>query len=1117
MSATIARKTVFLMSGQGSQYFQMGRLLYDSEPVFREQMDRLDEAAQFSLGDSIVRILYTQGRGRGGDFSRTVHTHPAIFMVEFALAQALMARGVHPDYLLGSSLGEFVAAALTGAVAAEAMLAALIEQAHAVERHCQPGMMLTILHDPALYDSDPVLHQRSTLAGINYDRHFVVSGVREQLEMVLRHLQGLGISAIKLPISHGFHSPAIDAARAAVPLASASLDFAPPRVPVISCRTGARVEALSDEHFRKVGREPILFREALQHVLKTESGDLDFVDIGPAGTLAGFVRQHLPDGGGHRTFTVMSPFIDDREGFRQVTQQLAAGAVGTATGARSQQMIAYIFPGQGAQKKGMGQGLFERFPDLVRQADALLGYSIRELCVEDPRRQLDQTLYTQPALYVVNALTYLSERASAVRGPDFVAGHSLGEYDALFAAGMVDFETGLKLVQRRAKLMSQARDGAMAAVIGLDAEAIRRSLAAAGLDQVDLANLNTPSQIVISGAREDVLKARPVLEATPGCRMVMPLTVSGAFHSRLMAAAQSEFEAFLAPFVFSEPLVPVISNVSARPYTLDSAKALLARQITQPVNWVESIRYMWGQGVEEFKECGYGKVLTGLVTKIRAEAAPLLEAVPAPAAASPARVLAEPLIAAPPGTLEPPARQAGISAASLGSRHFKADYQVQYAYVAGAMVHGIASAAMVIRMGRAGMLSYFGSGGLAPGAVEQAIVQIQQALQPGQPYGVNLLNGSHEEANVALFLKHGVRNVEASAYLQMTSGLVRYRLCGLERAGDGNVLARNRIMAKLSRPEIAAAFLNPAPERIVRRLLEQGLVSAQQAEWSTQVPMADDICVEADSGGHTDRGVAATLLPAIQRQRDAAMAAHAYRKPIRVGCAGGIGTPEAAAAAFVLGADFILTGSINQCTVEAGTSELVKDLLQEMQVQDTDYAPAGDMFEIGARVQVLKRGLFFPVRANKLYELYRSVDSIEQIDQGTARMIQEKYFQRSFAEVYEECRRHHDAAQIAAADQHPKKKMALIFRWYFGHANRLALQGDADHKVDFQIHCGPALGGFNQWVKGTPLENWRRRHADEIGLKLMDDTARLLMRRFGALFEQDAAPPIERRVADCVE
>ena len=126
----------------------------------------------------------------------------------------------------------------------------------------------------------------------------------------------------------------------------------------------------------------------------------------------------------------------------------------------------------------------------------------------------------------------------------------------------------------------------------------------------------------------------------------------------------------------------------------------------------------------------------------------------APAAVSPAKVRAAPLIAASPGTLEPPARQAGISATSLGSRHFKADYQVQYAYVAGAMVHGIASAAMVIRMGRAGMLSFFGSGGLAPSAVEQAIVQIQQALQPGQPYGANLLNGSHEEANVALFLKH---------------------------------------------------------------------------------------------------------------------------------------------------------------------------------------------------------------------------------------------------------------------------------------------------------------------------------------------------------------------------
>jgi trans-AT polyketide synthase, acyltransferase and oxidoreductase domains len=203
-----------------------------------------------------------------------------------------------------------------------------------------------------------------------------------------------------------------------------------------------------------------------------------------------------------------------------------------------------------------------------------------------------------------------------------------------------------------------------------------------------------------------------------------------------------------------------------------------------------------------------------------------------------------------------------------------------------------------------------------------------------------------------------------------------------------------------------------------------------------------------------------------------------------------------------MGADFVLTGSINQCTVEAGTSEAVKEILQTLNVQDTDYAPAGDMFEIGARVQVAKRGLFFPARANKLYELYERHASLDDIDAKTREQIQERYFGRSFDAVWDETKSHYATqrdADIAQIERNPKRKMALIFRWYFVHTTRLAMQGSERQKVDYQIHCGPAMGALNQWLKGTELESWRRRHVADLGIRIMSAAAVLLQSRFEAM------------------
>lgn len=777
----------------------------------------------------------------------------------------------------------------------------------------------------------------------------------------------------------------------------------------------------------------------------------------------------------------------------------------------NKRMVTYVFPGQGAQTKGMGDGLFDEFKELTLEADNVLGYSIKELCLEDPNQTLGMTQYTQPALYVVNALSYLQKVNNIGEKPDFVAGHSLGEYDGLFAAGAFDFATGLKLVQKRGELMSHAVGGGMAAVIGLTADQVADTLVSNGLENIDIANYNSPTQIVISGKRADIENAQPIFERVKGVKMYVILKTSGAFHSRYMEQARKEYEGFINNFQFSELMLPVISNFTARPYRQSEIKQNLIQQINHPVKWTESIRYLMGLGEMDFEEIGPGKVLTGLTRRIKNEAEPLVVSQDDRKIDALAKTVEEHNVVSIKShkTAAKEAIGAGqnlmLSASALGSLEFKKEYGLKYAYLTGGMYRGVASKEMVVKMGKAGMMGYLGTGGLQLDEIEQAIESIQHELSADESYGINLLhnptNPDKEEQTVDIFLKHGVNKIEAAGFLNVTPALVKYRAKGLRRNLQGEILISQKVMAKVSRPEVAAEFLTPAPERIVSKLLEDNKITREEADLLKKIPMADYICVEADSGGHTDGGVAYTLMPAMLKLRDGMMKEYQYTKKVGIGAAGGIGTPAAAAAAFVLGADFILTGSINQCTVEAATSDAVKDLLQQMNVQDTEYAPAGDMFEIGAKVQVLKKGLFFPARANKLYELYRKYNSLDQIDEKTKIQIQEKYFNKSFNEVYDDVKKFYPQHEIEKAERNPKHKMALIFRWYFGYSSRLALKGDEKCKVDYQIHCGPALGAFNQWVKETPLENWRNRHVDEIAKKIMSETAVLLNQRYKMLMK----------------
>lgn len=452
-------------------------------------------------------------------------------------------------------------------------------------------------------------------------------------------------------------------------------------------------------------------------------------------------------------------------------------------------------------------------------------------------------------------------------------------------------------------------------------------------------------------------------------------------------------------------------------------------------------------------------------------------------------------------------RTSRITAESLGSQVFKDRYGLTYAYVAGAMYRAIASAELVVRMGRAGLIGYFGTGGLSIADIERGIRFIQARLSHGEPYGMNLLANyvapQMERETVDLYLRCHVRNVEAAAFTQMTAALVLFRSRGLRRGDSNRVLCDNRVLAKVSRPEVAEAFMSPAPRNILDQLLRDGSITPEQATLAGMVPMSHDICVEADSGGHTDGAIPTVILPAMLRLKDAMSGKHVYHDPICMGLGGGIGTPEAAAAAFVMGADFVLTGSINQCTQESGMSEDAKALLQEMNVQDTAYAPAGDMFETGAQVQVLKKGVFFPARANKLFALYSQYDDLNDIPPKVQQQLQNNYFKTSIPVVWDETKRYLERQgqghEIAKAEANPKYKMALVFRWYFGYTTQLALEGKGEDRVNYQVHTGPALGAFNQWVKGTELEPFANRHADEIARKLMTATADFLNCRFDQL------------------
>ena len=434
----------------------------------------------------------------------------------------------------------------------------------------------------------------------------------------------------------------------------------------------------------------------------------------------------------------------------------------------------------------------------------------------------------------------------------------------------------------------------------------------------------------------------------------------------------------------------------------------------------------------------------------------------------------------------------------LGDVSFCRDYALRYPYVGGSMAKGISSVAMVEALAHAGMLGFFGAAGLMVEEVEAAIDQLENS-SAGLPYGFNLIHSPNEpeleNALVDLYLRRGINLVEASAFLALTPALVRYRTHGISRDARGRVVAPNRIIAKISREEVAARFFAPPPERFLQKLVAAGDLTAEQAEMAAEIPMAQDVTVESDSGGHTDNRPAMALFPTIRAQKNACQKEYNYTQPLRVGLGGGIATPASAAAAFALGVDYLVTGTINQACVESGTCDEVRKMLAETRQADVTMAPSGDMFEMGVKVQVIKRGTMFSMRAAKLYELYRAHNSIEELPVEERQKLEKSVFRKNLDQVWEETRSfftQRDPRQLAKAESDPKYKMALVFRWYLGQSPVWANQGVPDRKLDYQIWCGPAMGAFNEWVKGSVLDAPEQRKVATVAMNILFGAAVLI-------------------------
>lgn len=703
---------------------------------------------------------------------------------------------------------------------------------------------------------------------------------------------------------------------------------------------------------------------------------------------------------------------------------------------------AYLFPGQGSQRPGMGAELFDRHPDLVARADAVLGYSVREVCLEQPADRLRRTEYTQPALYVLEALHYFDEVERSGHSGDFMAGHSLGQFASLFAADVFDFEAGLEMVRVRGELSGKVGWGAMAAVLGLYYAEVDAMLRDGGYDRVTVANYNSPRQLVVTGAEDQLARLEGEVGKRPGGKFVL-LPIRGAFHSPSMKETAARFRERIEVHAFRSPRVPVLSCATGRPFPAerpDTFAALLADQLVQPVRWIDVIQYLRAHGVTEFVEAGPGDVLHKLNGFI-------CEELPAPPPAGAAR----------PGPAVPASAPAPRPGTSLGAASFRAAYGARLAYAVGGLEPGLVPLDTVLETAREGILAYHTPRTPSPEAIEDELAHLARAGGGALPVGLSLSQLRHPglDAILEAMLRHGILNLELRDPVGVGPGLVGFR-----RAGG-------RILVRTGRFDVAREFLAPLP----------GDPTPGQA-------VASDLAVRVDFTEPLDSSCGAALLPLMLELRDELGAGRGPEGGTRIGLGEGLGTPRGVAAAFRQGADFVVTVGVNACTREARLSARAKDLLQGAGPQDFVFAPDGQDFEQGLRRAVLGRGLLFPGRAQLLFELSRTARRLDDLDGATRSALERHILKQPAAAIL-------DGQGPGARGP---SELAHLARWYLDTSRAAAFDGRSDWAADYSIPGDVGLGAWNLHARGTELEAWRDRTPERIASHLMSHAGALLER-----------------------
>lgn len=866
---------VFMFGGQGCHYYQMASHLFLTHSTFREAMLRLDLIGQRILGKSVIAEIYRKDKSRSDDFSSITFTHPSIVMVQLALISTLAAEGITADSVIGTSLGEFIAACVAGAISDTDLLAAICDQALLIEQFAGQGKlpkggMLSALITPDERDALLAEFPEVAVAGVHHSRHVTFSGDTWVIDALEKSCQQRAFLYQRIAVDYAFHSPAIRPLKAASLASIKKYTTWAFTLPFYSCATVARCRVIDAEHFWGIVESPINFADTIDLIEASATGATPvYVDLSPSGSLHGFVKQHL---GAFRakqvpvSLTLMSLMSNDTTQYqagvltlKRLAKAYSESAIAqpgpqdttlvnhsmektrtSVVGNNPAKNTALVFPGQASQRVGMGRELFERFRRQTEIASDILGYSIEQLCLEDPQKQLNKTQYTQPALYTVCALQYLAYREDNEVVIEFLAGHSLGEYAALFAADVFDFETGLRIVKHRGELMSSANAGSMAVILNYKAQDLQQLLNDNGITSIDIANINSPDQLVIAGPHQALEAFEGIINSLAGT--YIPIPVGAPFHSRYMQPIAQDFERFLEPFTFRPMNKTVISNVTGLPHQNEMLKNQLVKQLYSPVQWLDSVRYLMGLEVDEYVEIGPGDVLTKLTTKIRNKCSPL--------------VLGEKVIRQVPGSTESveskvarqPAKDGlGKAFKSRWSRgdEFSSYFGLAYPHVLTLSEDNL-DYSFIERAQACGHLAFqavpWTAEAIDSGSLDSILSRLgAKRSNDSGCVGVAITHSENDKVLFSKVLAHQLNAVALTGVYGMTTELVYYRVISAYQGRFSSTPQKNKLFIRVDDPRCVQGFYQKLPQGVLERLHLQGRIDATQFEFAKNIAACDAI------------------------------------------------------------------------------------------------------------------------------------------------------------------------------------------------------------------------------------------------------------------------------------